>query len=67
MMSFSCYMFAKLSNTILSSIQLHQSQTDELFEHLLRELLGLNKQLRSIRGSLKVEVAKKARVGRAHF
>ena len=36
-----------------------QSQTDELFEHLLRELLGLDKQLRSIRGSLKVEVAKK--------
>ena len=36
-----------------------QSQTDELFEHPLRELLGLDKQLRTIRGSLKVEVAKK--------
>ena len=36
-----------------------QSQTDELFEHPLCELLGLDKQLRSIRGSLKVEVAKK--------
>ena len=36
-----------------------QSQTDELFEHPLRELLGLDAQLRSIRGSLKVEVAKK--------
>ena len=36
-----------------------QSQTDELFEHPLHELLGLDKQLRSIRGSLKVEVAKK--------
>ena len=36
-----------------------QSQTDELFEHPLRELLGLDKQLRSNRGSLKVEVAKK--------
>ena len=35
------------------------SQTDELFEHPLRELLGLDKQLRTIRGSLKVEVAKK--------
>ena len=35
-----------------------QSQIDELFEHPLRELLGLDKQLRSIRGSLKVEVAK---------
>ena len=37
----------------------NQSQTDELFEHPLHELLGLDKQLRSIRGSLKVEVAKK--------
>ena len=37
----------------------NQSQTDDLFEHPLRELLGLDKQLRSIRGSLKVEVAKK--------
>ena len=36
-----------------------QSQTDELFEHPLHDLLGLDKQLRSIRGSLKVEVAKK--------
>ena len=29
-----------------------QSQTDELFEHLLHELLGLDKQLRTIRCSL---------------
>ena len=29
---------------------------------LLRELLGLDKQLRSIRGSLKVEVAKKVQL-----
>ena len=36
-----------------------RSQTDELFEHPLRELLGLDTQLRSIRGSLKVEVARK--------
>ena len=35
------------------------TQTDDLFEYLLRELLGLDKQLRSIRGSLKVEVAKR--------
>ena len=40
----------------------NQSQTDELFEHPLRELLGLDKQLRSIRGSLKVEVAKKVQL-----
>ena len=38
----------------------NQSQKDELFEHPLRKLLGLDKQLRTIRGSLKVEVAKKA-------
>ena len=36
-----------------------QTDTDDLFEHPLCELLGLDKQLRSIRGSLKVEVAKK--------
>ena len=36
-----------------------QTQTDDLFENPLRELLGLDKQLRTIRGSLKVEVAKK--------
>ena len=37
----------------------NQSQMDDLFEYPLRELLGLDKQLRSIRGSLKVDVAKK--------
>ena len=36
-----------------------QTQTDDLFENPLRELLGLDKQLRTIRGSLKVEVEKK--------
>ena len=35
----------------------NQSQTDDLFEHPLCNLLGLDAQLRSIRGSLKVEVA----------
>ena len=35
-----------------------QSQTDDLFEYPLRELLGLDNELRNIRGSLKVEVAK---------
>ena len=39
----------------------NQSQT-ELFEHPLRDLLGLDKHLRSIRGSLKVEVAKKVQL-----
>ena len=36
-----------------------QTDTDDLFEHPLREFLGLDAQLRIIRGSLKVEVAKK--------
>ena len=40
----------------------NQSQTDDLFEHPLHELLGLDKQLRSIRGSLKVEVARKVQL-----
>ena len=44
---------------IISHIKDAQTDTEDLFEHPLRELLGLNKQLRSIRGSLKVEVAKK--------
>ena len=42
------------------------SQTDNLFEGEetlpMRELPGLDKQLRSIRGSLKVEVAKKVQL-----
>ena len=42
---------------IISQIKDVQTDTDDLFEHPLHELLGLDKQLRSIRGSLKVEVA----------
>ena len=44
---------------IISQIKDIQTDTEDLFEHPFRELLGLDKQLRSIRGSLKVEVAKK--------
>ena len=44
---------------IISQIKDIQTDTEDLFEHRLRELLGLDKQLRSIRSSLKVEVAKK--------
>ena len=44
---------------IISQIKDVQTDTEDLIEHPLRELLGLDKQLRSIRGSLKVEVAKK--------
>ena len=49
----------KSTEDLISHLNNQQSQTDELFKHPLRELLGLDKQLRSIRGSLRVEVAKK--------
>ena len=38
------------------------TQTDDLFKYPLHELLGLDKQLTSIRGSLKVEVVKKVQL-----
>ena len=47
---------------IISQIKNVQTDTEDLFENPLRELLGLDKQLRSIRGSLKVEVAKKVKL-----
>ena len=50
---------AEKASDIISLIKDFQTDTDDLFEHPLRELLGLDKQLRNIRGSLKVEVAKK--------
>ena len=50
---------AEKASDINSQIKDIQTDTDDLFEHPLRELLGLDKQLRSIRGSLKVEVAKR--------
>ena len=53
---------AEKASDIISQIEDVKSQTDELFEHTLRNLLGLDKQLRSIRGSLKVEVAKKVQL-----
>ena len=49
---------AKSTEDLIFQIN-NQSQTEDLFKHPLRELLGLDTQLRSIRGSLKVEVAKK--------
>ena len=47
---------AEKASGIISQIQI---DTEDLFENPLRELLGLDKQLITIRGSLKVEVAKK--------
>ena len=48
---------AKSTEDLISQIN-EQTQTDDLLEYLLRKLLGMDKQLRSIRGSLKVEVVK---------
>ena len=53
---------AEKASDIISQIKDIQTDTDDLFEHHLRELLGLDKQLRSIRGSLKVEVVKKVQL-----
>ena len=50
---------AEKSSGIISQIKDVQTDTEDLFEHPLRELLSLDKQLRSISSSLKVEVAKK--------
>ena len=52
----------KSTEDLIFQIKDVQTDTDDLFEHSLRELLGLDKQLRSIRGSLKVEVAKKVQL-----
>ena len=53
---------AEKASGIISLIKDIQTDTEDLFEHPLRKLLGLDKQLRSIRGSLKVEVAKKVQL-----
>ena len=50
---------AEKASGIISQIKDVQTDTEDLFEDPLHKLLGLDKQLRSIRGSLKVEVAKK--------
>ena len=62
---------AEKASGIISQIKDVQKDTEDLFKHgptgprvaarplPLHELLGLDKQLRNIRGSLKVEVAKK--------
>ena len=50
---------AEKASGIISQIKDVKTDTEDLFEHPLRELLGLDKQLRSIRGSLKVEVAER--------
>ena len=52
----------KSTEDLISHLNDQQSQTDDLLEYPLQELLGLDKQLRGIRGSLKVEVAKKVQL-----
>ena len=53
---------AEKATDLISHLNDQQSQTDDLFEYPLRELLGLDKQLRSILGSLKVEVVRKVQL-----
>ena len=53
---------AKSMEDLIFRIKGVQTDTDDLFEHHLQELLGLDIQLRSIQGSLKVEVAKKVQL-----
>ena len=53
---------AEKASDIISQIKDVQTDTEDLFEHPLHKLLGLDKQLRTIRGSLKVEVAKKVQL-----
>ena len=52
---------AKSTENLIYQIN-NQTQSDDLLEYPLRELLGLDKQLRTIRGSLKNEVAKKVQL-----
>ena len=50
---------SKSTEDLISQMKNDQSQTDDLFEYPLWKLLGLDKQLRNIRGLLKLEAAKK--------
>ena len=50
---------AEKASDIISQIKDVHADTEDLFEHPLQELIGLDTQLRSIRGLLKVEVAEK--------
>ena len=52
----------KSTEDLIFQIRDVQTDTDDLFEHPLRELPGLDAQLRIIQGSLKVEVARKVQL-----
>ena len=51
---------SRVSENLILDMKDTQTQTDDSLP--MRKLLGLDKQLRSIRGSLKVEVAKKVQL-----
>ena len=53
---------AKSMEDLIFQIKDVQTDTDDLFEHPLQELLGLDAPLRSIRGSLKAKVAKRVQL-----
>ena len=53
---------SKSTEDLISQMKNDQSQTDDLFKYPLCKLLGLHKQLRSIKGLLKVEMAKKVQL-----
>ena len=50
---------AEKASGMISHLKDVQTDTEDLFEHPLHELLGLDKQFGSIKGSLKVEVEKR--------
>ena len=50
---------SKSTKDLISQIKDVQTDTDDLFQHPFRELLGLDTHVRSIRGSLKVDMAKR--------
>lgn len=52
----------RLSNSSEDLISLTSTVPDDLFHYPLRELLGLDKELKNIRGSLKIEMAKKIEI-----
>ena len=57
----------KSTEDLISQMRHDQSQMDDLPEHPLHELSGQDKQLRSIRGSLNIEVGKKVQLEEQHI
>ena len=53
---------ARITEDSIRQLDNQMDPLGELFKHPLRELLGLDKELRSIRGLLKVETVKKVQL-----